>query len=567
MAVDVSIAGKPNWNASDYSVAEDSTPVDPSDSTGGVGQITITVPENADTKLFRNKALVLTDGAQGSTTGTIRGLNGDGDTGTLTADSRMALLNVTRTAKPFSGTLEAAFRYYLGLCGVRDNITVEAGISTRQVTFPGWKGIVWDKLKQMVSAQRVETSLVGKKIVLRPLRGRVALNHRNASESWSHDASNAAQSIEVYYYQSQRRESLAYPLGGWNPDVQAYQVDAGQTVEFDISLEPQDDEENTLGASLTSIDQPTCVASVTPTYSATSVYTVAGNDGLPIPPAQWTDGGGNVRVYVNDDTRSITVKIRGMKTAEYAPYTIGMSSGDNTYYSSLRLRGDGVFYDRKKISLPTGTSADIAPTEVGALVDSPFISTLDDAYRAGIWTLASYTSARRSISVTSTGINRRGELTDTQFLSMGEFNLDPDFKGLTMGQFNEAFAGLTMKEFSDLQFEKVRDDFAHQAFGNVAGARVFHDGAWYRIRTVTAITPESVAYSADADDTMGDFNYAYAGMKAKEFNELHEGKTMSDFNARAMVTPDAGFIYIPKPGLTNPTPGDGIFPSNLLFPG
>lgn len=567
MAVDLTIAGKPHWNASDYSVAEDSTPVDPSDSTGGVGQISVTVPESDRTKLYRNKALILSDGAQGTTTGIIRGLSGDGETATLTADSRLALLNVTRTAKPYKGTLEGAFRYYLGLCGVKDDIVVEAGISTRQVTFPGWKALVWEKIKQLVSTQQVETSLVGKRIFLRPLRGRVAQNHRNASESWSHDASSLAQSVELYYYQSQEDTRLAYPLGGWNSDVQAYQVDAGQTVKFDISLEPQDDELNTLGASLTSISQPTCVASVAPAYSATSVYTVAGNDGLPIPPAQWTAGGGSVTVAINEDTRSITVTVRGMRTAQYAPYTIGMSSGDNTYYSSLRLRGSGVFYDRKKLSLPTGTSPDLAPTEVGVLVDSPFINTIDDAYRAGIWTLANYTSARRSISVTSTGINRRGELNDSQFLTMGQFNLDPDFKGLTMGQFNAAFAGLTMKEFSDLQFEKVRDDFAHQAFGNVGGARVFLDGAWYRIRSASAVTPDMISYSADADDTMGDFNYAYSGMTAKQFNDMHAGKAMSDFNARPFVTPDAEFIYIPKPGTGGPVPDDTLFPSNYLYPG
>jgi len=538
VAVDITIAGNPKWNASDYSVVEDSTPIDPADTTGGVGQISVTFPESSETKLYRNKLLVLADGNQGTTTGTVRGLSGDGDTSILTADSRMALLNVTRTAQPFSGTLEGAFRYYLGLCGVKDGIVVDAGISTRQVTFPGWQGVVWEKVKQLVASQRVETSLVSNNVVLRPLRGRVAQNHRDASESWSHDASNVAQSIEIFYYQSQQKSDLAYPLGGWNSEVQAYQVDAGARVEFDISLEATD--EMSLGASLTSITQPDCVASVARNYQAASVYTVAGNDGLPIPPAQWTAGGGNVSVKVNEDTRSITVTITGMRSPKYAPFTIGMSSGDNTYYSSLRLIGAGVFYDRTKVTLPTGNSPDLAPTVVGATVDSPFITSIDDAYRAGLWTLAAFTSAKRTISVTSTGINRQGEVGDRiPFMRMGQFNSDGDFAGLTMGGFNKTYSGMTMGEFSALQMEKLHDAFETQAFGNVSGARTFMDGSWYRIRSVSALTPESISYSAESDDTMGDFNSAYSGMTAKEFNALHRGKTMSDFNARPFFAPDA----------------------------
>lgn len=534
MGIDVKIGTTPKWNAIDYSVTEDATPIDPSDLGGGVGQFTLDLPETTDVKLARNKAITLSDGAQGTTVGTARGLGGNGVVATLTVDSRMARLNVTRTAQPYSGTLSGAFTYYLGLVGVTTGIVVDTTIATRPVTFPGWQAVVWDQVKKLMAAVGVETSLVADNIVLRPLRGRIAQNYRDTAESWSIDDTSRAQSVEINYYQSvAKTNALAYPLGGWTSDVQAYQVDAGQVATFDISLEP--DNEHSLGASLTSIAQPVCVASVDRYYSTSSVYTVSGNDGLPIPPAQWLADGGSVTAAINDDTRSITVTIRGGKSSQYAPYTIGMSSGDNTFYSSLRIVGTGVFYNRQTLALQTGNSADVAPTVIGATVDNEFINTYGDAFRAGLWTLARYTGPEQTISVSTTGINRRGDTGSYAYMTFGQANVDPDFAGKKFGQINTAFAGLTMAQFSALQFAKVQNNFENQAFGNVAGARVFSDGSWYRIRSVSSITPESVSYSGEQDNIMSDATASYAGMTMGQINALHAGKTFADFNARPLI--------------------------------
>lgn len=549
MAVDVIIGGKPKWNTQDYSVAEDAVPLDPSNTSAGTGQFTLSLPESQESKFWRKKEVVLSDGSQGTTVGTVSGVTGDGTTSQVTVDSRMNALTVTRTAQPYTGTLGGAFTYYLSLVGLTSDIVIDPQVTSRAVVFPGWQGVVWDQVKALCSTYQLETALVSNKIVLRPVRGRTAVNYRDSAVTWAIDDSNIAQSVEIYYQNSRSGLGLVYPLGGWNSDVQAYQVDAGATIAFDISLDPSDsgDDDTTLGASLRKVDQPTCVASVSRDYSASSVYTVAGSDGLPISPAQWAAQGGSVSVTINEDTRSLTLTITGASGSQYAPYTIGMSSGDNTYYSSLRLTGDAVFTDRSKVTLLTGNDADVAPTEVGATIESPFIRTYEDAFRAGMWALSAWTGPKRTLSVTTGGINRVGEKNSEAQLTMGEFNALAAFVGDTMAQFNASQAGDSMGDLGAELRAPVLARFSSQAFGNVAGARVYNDGSQYRVTSVSSITPTAVSYTAEADDIMGDFNDAYEEFTAADFNDLHRGKTAGDFNARPALAKDVVAVPIRTP--------------------
>lgn len=526
MAVDITIDGKPYWNADSYAVTEDSTPIDPSDSTGGVGQFTFSVPEDADSKTFRNKVVTLTDGTQGVTEGIVRGLSGDGTTVVITADSRVGALMVTRTAQPYVGTLGGAFRYYLGLVGVTDGIAVDTTIENIPVVFQGWSGVVWDYTKKMVASQRVEVSLVSDNIVLRPLRGRIAQNYRDSAVSWAIDASNLAQSIEVYYYQGvQRTSALVYPPGGWSENVDKYQIGAGETQTYDITLMPQDAGP---GASVTSIQQPTCVASVDRDYAASSVYSVAGNDGLIIPPQQWLDGGGSVTAKINPDTTSITLTIVGSNDIQYAPYRIIMPSDTSDGYSSLRLVGSGVFVNKQLTTWRTGVNADATPTEVGATVDVPFINTYAEAAAVAAWTLGAHAAPKQSLTVTTTGINRLDDNGSYSYSTMMDANVE--YAGLTMGQVNAIWPDAAMGEVSAYWKAKTQDDFVNQAFGNIAGARVFNDGALYRIRSVPTAGPATIQYAAELDVVASDLNARYAGLTMGEVNALRSGESFADFN-------------------------------------
>lgn len=537
MGVDVTIDGTLYVTESGYSVQEDATPIAVGDNTGGVGQFTVSIPKPEDSRKarrWRDKIVSLADGTQGTTTGTARQVGGDDSIATLTVDSRLAALVVTRTAQPYTGTIGGYFTYLLGLCSITTGIVIDTTIASTPVTVLGWTGSVWDGIKRMCAAYSVEVSLVSNNIVLRPIRQRTAQNYRDSSHSWALDSTNMAQAVQVFYYQSaQQSGALAYPLGGWNSNVPVLTVNAGETTTSTIQLFPSGDSTGPV-ASLTSITQPTAVDSVDKSYSASSVYSIAGKDGLPYLAAQWNAGGGKVAVAIGSDTRSLIVTITAPSDTQYAPYSIAMSSGPSTAYSSLRLVGTGVFGNRQSLTLPTGVSADRAPTAVAPVADNENILSATDAFFAGLRAMSLYSSARHTIAVTTTGINRTDDNGSYRYPTMGDDNAY--YAGKTFAQMNTLYAGMTMGQVTAAEKARMSTDFSNQAFGNVAGARVALDDSMFRIRSVPQIGPDALSYTAERDVTAADLNAAFAGKTFAQVNAIYSIDTIGDYNAMPLRT-------------------------------
>lgn len=528
MSHDLTIGGVAEFEASSYTVAEDATPLTIGDMTGGVGQITFEVPQLADTKRMRGKTVVLADDAQGTTTGIVSKLGGDGFNATATAKSRMANLAVTRTALPQSGTLESALLYYLGLVDITSGIVIDESLKSLPVAFVGWNGVVWDNIKKLCAALEIEASLVSNNVVFRLPRTRIAETTRDSSIAWDIDESNQAQSIEILYYLTQNRSSgLAYPLGGWSDEFQPISVDAGAKVEQTFSLDPGVGEEG-LGASLVSIQQPVVVDSVAREYGATSVYSIVGNDGYPITAAQWRAGGGKVSVEILEDTRSIKVTVVAPVDPEYAPYRLAMPSGPSDFYSSLRLVGTGAFFTKEKLTLVTGLSGDRAPEVIGETIDNEFVTSKEQAFRRGAWALAKWTGPSMSINVATTGINRKGDSGSYAYPLIRDHNTV--YAGRTIAQYNAIWGGKTIADVNQFWKDYYADDFVNQAFGNVGGARTLYEGLNFRINSVSSITPSGISYSAVLDTTVRDFNDRYAGKSIAEINALTVGLSIGHAN-------------------------------------
>jgi len=514
-----------------YSVDEESTPVDVSDSTGATGKFNISSFSLTSilAKRMRRKLIDLEDRGQGTTQGVVDVPSRAGGIVSLSASSRLNLLAVRRTAQPFTGTLGNYFIYLLGLVDITSGYVIDSSLLSQPVTFPGWQGDVWFQMKKLLPVVGAEVSLVSDNIVMRPLRGRITVDKRDISYDWSSDDTNLAQSIEGYYYQNAYRvDSLAYPNGGWNEDVQVYQVDAGETLEFDIPM----------SASLLSIDQPISQNNVTREEVSASVYSVMSNDGYPYSAAQWDDEGGSISVVINEDTRSLTVTITGSSNEQYAPFRIAATAGPSDNYSSLRLVGTGVFYDKVLLTMPTGVDPDIASQEVGTTIDNEFITTQTELLDAMIWTLGRYNGSRQQISVTTSGINRAGDSGSYAYPTIAQFNAYAVAQGWTdIGDFNTFYAGKTIQQFNLAWFATVANNFVNQAFGNIAGARTLRDFVWWRIRRAQ-ITPAQISYTAEADTTIGDFNTAWTdGGVAKKISHFNTQwtvggvpMTIRDFN-------------------------------------
>ena len=534
MAIEVEIVGNGRYagaksNVSAYTVSEESTPAELSDSTGGTGQITFSAvedPSRLGSTLLLNDTVKLTDGDRGNTEGKINSITGNDRILTVTADSRLGRLVVDKTAVGVNDTFANVMTYYLSLGGITTGIAIDASLSAIPVVAQGWQGDLWTKIKELCVTYGAEISLVKGNVTVRPVRQRRALEINNISESWTVSNTDIAKEVEIYYYNTEyKTNALVYPAGGWNEDVTVYTVDARQTLEANIPVD----------VSITSITQPTPQVFVSTTETA-SVYAVAGNDGIPIQPAQWVADGGELSVTIGADGKSIDLKIVGAggATAKYAPYRIGVSSGPSNYYSSLRINGTGVFFKQESIKAPTGADASTTARDVGVTVDNYFVATKSQAQSLALDVASRWASPIRTISITKATINKPGETSQSyNYATFGDFDAYAASNGIsTFANFDTVWAGKTFAEFDAYWYSLVQNQFDYQVFGNANGARVQWRRAMYRIRTAT-VTESGVEYTAEADTTFADFDasvaYGNAGMTFADFDALYNGMTFEDF--------------------------------------
>jgi len=511
-------------NVAGYSVQEDVTPLDISDSSGGIGSASVTLTEPANAMFLHRRPMILIDSAQGTTAGTAANPSSDGHTLTLPAQSRLGALSVTRIAQPFVGTLAAAFTYYLGLVGLTSGISIDTSLSSINVVLPGWSDVVWTKMRDLCSAYQVEIALVSNNVVIRPIRQRVAKNRRDASVSWALNDSHIGQSFEFFYYQSKKiSNTLIYPLGGWVDGTQIINVDAGATQDLDVLLHPNSGDEG-LGASLTSVVQPVCVMSVGMYDSNASVYTVTDQTGAVVDPVAWVAGGGSVAVSILPDTQSIHIVATGANVPN-GPFNIAMPYGDNQNYSSLRILGSGVSYNKVKETFSTGLGPDLAPEATSTTIDTEFLSDWGHAFASALWTLNTAQGPTQSITVQSKGINRVSDNGSYAYPLLSDW--EAHFAAMTINAVDTQHAGMTLNQVEEEEYAWVSNTFANQAFGNIAGARVKHEDAWYRIQTAT-ITPTDISYTADWDTTLSDWEDAHSGLTINQVDSRAAQLTLNN---------------------------------------
>lgn len=535
MAVDVEIIGNGAFAGSrssvgTYSVQEESTPVDASDSSGGIGQITfaaIDSPDRFGSVLLLNDEVNLTDGDRGLVKGKINSLTGNDGLLNVSADSLLGNFVGYRRAEWVNGTLEQVLTYYFGLAGITGGFGIDASLANLPVTAMGWVGDVWIKLKELLVVYGAEIAVVRGQILVRPVRGRRALEVNNSTVSWNAANADLTETIEVAYYNTAPVQGgLVYPVGGWTDDVDVYSVDAGESKTINIPVD----------AWITELSQPVAQDYVA-SNSTDNVYAVAGNDGFPITAAQWKATGGSLKVAIGEDGQSIDLMLVGATGAseKYAPYRIAVSAGSGDYYSSLRIHGTGVLFNRKTVTVPTGAGS-AANSGSSATVDNIFIRTEGQARDAAAAVAGRYSSPSRTISVSKADINKPGSSNNSyDYITFAEYDSYLAANSIsTFADFDAFYAGDTFSDLDEYWYSQVEDSFDFQVFGNAPGARVQWRRNMYRIRSVT-ITESRVEYTAEADTTFNDFDALTSGMTFAEFDALFADKTFSDFALAPLV--------------------------------
>lgn len=541
MGVMLKIGGR-RVHPENYQVSESSTPLAGGDSSGAIGTIDVDVPSLPFSPIGLNalEELSLVDTRLGSTIGTTRQISNsrlDASGFSIMASNRLGEFNIETQVLPFTGTLEGAFRYYCSLANIDTGITVDSSIANRPVNFLGWNGNLWNHMKMMATAMSADLNLISNNVVLRPVRLFDAIRNRNVDSTVDIDSTDLARKQEVIWYPSEYvSRGLVYPSGGWRSDITPLSVPAGETVE--ITLDSTKD----VFASIFSIEQPVAQSFVSREHNSSSVYSVVGDDGLPIPPAQWADFGGRLSVRISDDTQALVVTITGasglfqtngqpMKT-----FRIGIASGTSASdtYSTLRVVGRYISTRAQSIILPTGvpdfrTGQEFAPT-----IDNPFLNTLEAAYSAGVRGARRYAGRRMTISASVSALNRRGQT--------GTANYPPYsyaqglWGGLTYGGVKSLNSGRTYSSIRDEFYESVQDSFDNQVFGNAPGARFWDEntGRYYRVRQATT-TWGDMQIEGDDDLTNGDVQAAFQGMTYAQVGTRFMGQTYYKANVRGLA--------------------------------
>ena len=481
-------------NVINYSYTEGSTPLVPGDESGAIGDVSIEVlnENNASILLYKDD-FYLQDNFHGSVQGSVESVAGNNDTVTMGGRSRLAALNVEDIIPPRTGTIGNIIEAVINAVGEETNILKDAGLSTATVNAPGYEGDVWVYIKQLCSAYETEVTVIRDYIVIRPTRQRTIDATNLIDKSWQVQDIELAQTFDVAYYNyTPRTDYLVYPEGGWNSEVQVYSVAANETTEFEVDLE----------FFLTSVQQPQVFDTVAKDYGTVSCYSVSGNDNLPVSAAFWEAFEGDMAFEILGDGSRVKVTITGPTYEPLSPYSISISDG-STSYSTLRMVGTGMDYNRLLYTEETGLTPTEAPTVKGTEIDNPAINTLAEAKRYALFARRLYALPTQTYSTSGRTFPRlEGSIPSIFYPTFDDYN-DSVPTGYSFANFNSDYVGQTFDDFT-----VALGNVVPQGFGEVAGSRVQLDDAVYRVRS-SNITPDIISFDAEYDTLFSDLDDVY----------------------------------------------------------
>jgi hypothetical protein len=354
-----------------------------------------------DSRLLINNEVTVTDQLNGSLSATVNKVSIAGGNVSITADTAMGRLNKVVSAPPVHGHLIDAINQYCDLANVSAVVDgyILSDVESLVVNIPAWTGNLWDQMKLLCSSITVNGYSIEVIANFEGMYFRKAidgstskLDNRMSDYTLSIDSFDAAQTISVPITHSWYGvDQPVYEASSYDPTTpvkerflasitDSMQVEAGATVTKRFQV----------NATLTSVQQPVCVSTITrtppaPYAGSTGEYVIVGSDNLPIKPAQWIGLGGSLSVTLTENPGELELTVTAPPLSELeresggnglAPYSIGVESSGDADYPALWIVGTGVFYYTEQRTIPTGSgSFDSKDSSTG--VTSPFIMSED----------------------------------------------------------------------------------------------------------------------------------------------------------------------------------------------
>lgn len=494
----VKFAGLPNDTVAAWQYVEDGISKDRNDTSGGVSQLSVSGVGKGHTLSKRDKpVLVIADDYGSALVEVVSASQNMGASWTMEASSAQRNLNVDRVVE-FMWQVEAlvGVEHYFASVGIEPNtlkIYQHKSLDGKLFNVPASYTNVWGAMKQWLAANSLDLNYVHDTLVIYP-----ADIHKmwvqDVTSDWTIQLGDAEASdtvdCKVYHRTKTKGNQIVYPVpesrrsdrtdvlvSDITPTVLT--VEAGETVETEIEL----------SAELSTVEQPVHILAMPkakPTIKdiPSGCYTVVGKDNKPITPAQWKAWGGGLRVEIGADSRTIIVKLTGMRDPKgaFGPFRIAESDGQ-VDYPSLYVVGDGVVIDTETVTLATGGELKTNPSTI----DNPSIDSLNKAYAALNWKAS--VSAGFSLSLSWSGS-------------------DP-----------------LRSMFTDFPLQGDR----RQAFGRISGTRFYLGGFWWRA-TSASYGEDGVTIDAALDQQLADWARKYATPES-----MPTGKTLLELSTEGLL--------------------------------
>ena len=469
----LNVTGVPQGFSS-WSVAEDATSLDRSESPSGTPAISVSgVGPNMDVMMLKNREVKLTSSDYGRWESTILSANVTDQTWSVTGGSPLSELNRIGTVAYGDGltalTAVNSFVKAPGFTYAWPSISIDSALANRTFTVPSYTGNIWTNFRQWLSANELDIAWILGTLYVTPMRTGV-INVQDVTGEYSITLEDSAIAnrvdVDVYHTTKFTSKTLVFPAPeSQYPEMTEKFADSSQDSIMSVDAAAVTTAEFKLGAYVNSIYQPSMVESIPVTNGkpdtskmGNGIYMIVGNDNKRITVAQWKSMGGGLSVKLNPDKHSVTVTLSGMNYAPLSPYRLCESDGEKDYPGLFLFAPSGQFVDVERIKFDTGVGS---RSEDVTTISNYSIVTKDQAYRAAQAAADTLTGHRMTLSW-------RGA--------------DP-----------------------------VRSSFGtvtRQAFGRIAGQRFYLRGHWWRATSVT-YNEAGVAVEATKDITLADISRAY----------------------------------------------------------
>jgi hypothetical protein len=183
--------------ATGWSIEEDATPVNPTDSSAGTGVISLNAKSTPTSKFIIDNQITVTHDDLGDIDGVITNSSVQGVGVSFSVSTLLSLLVVTKVAPPIGPlNLSTIIQSYVALCSDQITVVYEASNDPIRI-YGGWSGEVWYYLKQLAAINQIQFSFSDSNLIVTDLGSTIYELDDSTAVTFSTDRASTGRSINI----------------------------------------------------------------------------------------------------------------------------------------------------------------------------------------------------------------------------------------------------------------------------------------------------------------------------------------------------------------------------------